>query len=271
MVAPNTTITKLFGDLGLTENETHVYLNLLQTPNKTAAELSRIIGMDKSSTYRACERLEKMGLIISSPQTKGVAYIAQQPDILNDLYHQKLKEMEALGSEMDSSILLMKKMATSNARNTQVRIEYGVEALQKAMNESLECKEKLIRERIIGDHHRYFKDRSHLEFVLKHAGIRARKGIYIRQLEKDDSFKNNDYNEIMSKQKKYLKEVRFSPKDWNDTSSLRIWDDTVNIITYDDHNEFLVITIKDKFVANLMKNMYNFIWQRSDSNYVNKP
>ena len=263
MVVDITTNNKILQQLGMTPNESYTYITLLKNPNKTAAEISRMMNLDKSSTYRACENLEKAGLLISSPQTKGTTYIAKSPDVLNTVYQNKLSELEDIGSHIESSIEDLQKLTSSNTRNTNIRIEYGVKALQKAMNESLLSKEKFIQERIIGDHQRYFRDNSHAKFVLNFAKIRTAKRIKIHQLEKDDSFKDDQYKEIMVNQKKYLKEVRLAPPEWDDTSSLRIWDDVINIITYDDNNEFVVITIKDKFVAKLMKNMYGLIWKMS--------
>lgn len=263
----DTTINELLKNLGLTENESRVYLHLLEGGNKTAAEVARKLSFDKSSTYRACEHLTRMGLLVSAPlkqgQKRGLTFIAQSPELLQDLYQQKLKELKRLGSEMDANVKLLQKMAAANARNTRVKVEYGLTALQNAMSDSLECKEKVIRERIIGNLNRYFNNREHTRFVVAFAKERARRGINIIQLENEDSFKDLGYDEIMTAQKKYLKKTRLTPPEMQDTSSLRIWDDTINIFTYDDNNEFLVITLTDKFVAELLKNMYDFIWNHS--------
>jgi hypothetical protein len=67
----------------------------------------------------------------------------------------------------------------------------------------------------------------------------------------------------MIDQNKYLKKIRRLPSDVNfSTNSLRIWDDTINIVS-EDEQDFVIITLKDKFVSHMFKSMFDFMWSRS--------
>ncbi len=61
-------------NLGLTQNETAVYLAYIKYAEKTSAEIARIIRMDKFSCYRAVETLIHKRLIITI-QKKEAHYI----------------------------------------------------------------------------------------------------------------------------------------------------------------------------------------------------
>ena len=83
-------------------------------------------------------------------------------------------------------------------------------------------------------------------------------------LEESDWKADTRFEDVMTDTKKYLKEIRRMPPDAKMAeNSLRIWDNTVNIISEDENREFIIVTIKDRFLVKLMKDMYDFMWNRS--------
>lgn len=256
MVDTNAT-QKTFEILGFTENDFLVYTAFLKHGEMSAAALARKISMDKSSTYRACENLETSGLLVKHLNKKESVYEAVNPDIIKELYTSKQSQIDILVDEL-------KKESQSNERSTYITVEKGLPALQFRMTESLESKDKLIREKF-NDKFRHFDNDEHARFVVNYAQTRAQKEIRIIQLE-ESSWKSNDkLKDVMKNTVKYLKEIRRLPKDASmlSSNSLRIWDNTVNIVSEDENGEFIVVTIKDKFLVKLMKDMYDFMWNRS--------
>lgn len=253
--------------LGLTENEIQAYLNLLKEGNRTAAEVARSLSLDKSSTYRACENLTKTGLLISSPQKRGTTYLAQSPEILQSLYEQRLKQYTNLGKDLNDLIKELKSDSNSSARNVYIRTEFGIEAIREVMNESLNNKGKVIRE-WQQNGKRSYHDPAQVNFILDFVKRRVKAGITIKQLESNENFIDTDFNNIMSTDKSILKEIHMVTGKYSDRNTLRIWDDTVNIISSDDKDNFVVVTIKDKFISGLIQNLFDFIWSNSDI-YIN--
>lgn len=49
-----------------------------------------------------------------------------------------------------------------------------------------------------------------------------------------------------------LKEVRRVPGDANDTNSFRIFDHTTGVISFRDNNDYIIVTITDKYVTNIL-------------------
>lgn len=245
---------------GLTENESQIYQGLISNPLCTAAKIARILNMDKSSAYKAVDALKAKGLLIGYGGETGLEYRAADPDSLLGLYSEKKAELDNNKQSLTAFIDTLKTDAVKY-RNTLITVESGINAVQKRMRESLHSKEKLIRERFRS--HTLFDNKEHVEFVKRYAEQRRLKKIFIRQLEVDFDFMNSRFKDIMTKHKKYLKEVRLLPRELDDNNSLRIWDDTVNIVSYSDNDEFIIVTIKDKYLSELMKNMYDFIWEKT--------
>ena len=242
--------------LGLTENDFLVYSSFLKHGEMSAAELSRKIKMDKSSCYRAVENLSNLGLVIKTDKNDISTYQASSPEVMRDVFASKKTQLDILIDDL-------KKANQSSTRSTYMTIEKGLESLRFRMNESLSSNEKFIREKF-NNKFRFFDDPNHVEFVIDYAKERVKRNIKIIQLEEADWTEDSRFEDVMIDTKKYLKEIRKLPQDamFGD-NSLRIWDDTVNIISEDDSKEFIVITIKDKFVVKLMKDMFDFMWNRS--------
>ena len=252
-----TTMDEILKKFGLTKNESAVYLGVHHNPLLTGVQLSRILRMDKSSTYKALDSLRSKGLLITSPGQKGIVYKANSPDTLLGLAREK--EIELKGNILLLNEFVKKlKIDKRASRDTYFTIEYGIDALKFRMDESLETKEKFIRERF-----RYidaFNDPSYVEFIKKHAHRRVDKRIMILEIDAQLERMDATFKGMLRDRPNSYKQVRVLPERFDDNNSIRIWDNTVNIISYDENNEFIIITLKDKYIAELMKNFYDFLW-----------
>ncbi|MCA9382148.1 hypothetical protein KC660_01945 [Candidatus Dojkabacteria bacterium] len=244
---------------GLTKNETEVYLGFYSNPLVSAAKLSRLMKMDKSSVYKAVDRLYELKLLIASQSKYGLVYRSVDPENLKELYNSARSELEVDKSNLFEFIDKLKSEG-KQIHDPYVTIEYGIEAVEKRMEMNLKSKEKLIRERFRV--HQFFKDKDHINFVKRYARKRIKNGIMMKQLEFDYDSMEKTFGEIMNKPKKYLKEIRILPEELDDNNSFIIWDNNINIISETEDNEVLVISIKDPNVAQLMKNIFDFIWKQ---------
>lgn len=256
MVVVNT--TTLNSALGLTENELNVFQGFTLHPGVTAAKLSSLLGMDKSSTYRSVARLVSIGLLVPTPHTKSMGYTASPPEKLIDRYNEHLDLLNQSKNEVYSFV---SKLVSSSHRKTQTRIEVGLLAVQKAMLESLSCQEKLIRE--IYRDHSIFKDLEHRQFISRYRNIRAQRGIVIRQYLHRAPLHVFTKSEEHAYRKNFLKEVKELPNGLSDMNSIRIWDSTVNFYSEDTTGEITVVTINDQLIAEFMKKLYDFVWVHS--------
>lgn len=245
---------------GLSHNETRVYLGFHSNPLVSAAKLSKILKMDKSSVYRAVDHLYDLHLLVASRSRYGLVYRAVNPENLKELHKSAEAELEFNKSELFTFIEDLKTNSQAPL-DPYIAVEYGIESVRKRMELNLASKEKLIRERFRD--HRFFKNPQHIKFVKAYAKKRVRNRIHLKQLELEYEEMEKVFGEIMNKPNKYLKEVRILPKEFNDNNSFIIWDNNINIISETAKGEILVVSIKDPNIAQLMKNMFDFIWMQS--------
>lgn len=246
--------------LGLTNNQSKIYLGFLKHGEKMASEIARKLSMDKSSAYRAVYQLDKKGLLTRKPRKRGTTYTAASPHVLKDLHNDKKLEIKKQSKRLNKFIKKLTTQAEMEQRKTYIKVEKGIDAHISAMEESLQNSEKIIRERWHLENP-IFKNKKYSKYVFKFIKRRVKKKIQLKYLAswKD---KSTIFDPIMKTSNKFLKEVRIIPGDIDDKNNLRIYDDTVEIISFDKKDEFIVITIKDEYIADLMKKMFDFIFDR---------
>jgi len=253
----------IFSQLGLTNNESAVYLAFLNQGQKTAAEIGRSLHMDKSSCYRAVESLVALGLLITIPKKRGTIHSAVSPEVLKELYHQKLSILKQQESGLDRFVSQLLKQDESK-RSTFIKVESGIEAIQNGMDQNLEAAQNSTK--MIKEFYRlsfpYFQDKEHAKWVNEFAKRRIATGVSIRQIV--DFADENVFAPIMKTDKKLLKEVHLMPKEMKGLYGVRISGDITNIISFDKDQNYIDITIKDTYVTLLMNSLFDFMWERSE-------
>ena len=256
-------MTNILTKIGLTENEANVYLSFQKKGEKTASFIAKMINMDKSSCYRAVESLVSKSLLIAIPKKRGTTYSAASPKLLKELLAQKEQQLEQEKGALD---MFVKSLLTdSEERATSIHIEKGIEAVRNAMDATLEAairNKTFIRERYRLNAP-YFQDPVHNDWVTNvFFKKRIKSGIAIKQIV--DFSDNHVFDPIMKTDQKLLKEIHLMPNSVTDPNSMRVAGDFVTITSFDKQNDYIVITIKDKYVAALIESMFDFMWEHTD-------
>lgn len=253
----------LLQSLGLTQNESAVYLMFLKHKQKTAAEVARLLHMDKSSCYRAVESLVTQGLLIPIPKKRGTTHSAVSPEVLKEIYHQKLSTLKHQESELDRFVSQLLKQDESR-RSTFIKVETGIEAIRNGMDQNLEAAKNSTK--MIKEFYRlsfpYFQDKDHIKWVNEFLKRRLAAGVSIRQIV--DFAEVDTFAPIMKTDKKLLKEIHLMPKEMKGLYGVRISGDITNIISFDKDQNYIDITIKDTYVTLLMNSLFDFMWERSE-------
>lgn len=253
----------LLSTLGLKPNESSVYLAFLKHNEKTAAEISRILHMDKSSCYRAVHELVRIGLLVANPKKRGTTHSAVSPHVLKELLNKKKNE---LANQEHALTQLINRLGHEAAekRATYIRVEKGIQAVRDSMDASLEAAIRtngMIKERYRLDYP-FFQDKDHIKWVNSFAERRIKAAISTKVIV--DFAGEKIFPKLMKTDKSILKELRLMPKEMHDMHSLRIAGDLTIITSFDRKKDYIVITIKDKFVSELMESLFDFVWERSE-------
>lgn len=255
--------TSILQSIGLTDNEASVYLILQKNKDKTAAEIARLLHMDKSSCYRAVESLTQKGLLLANPKKRGTTHAAVAPDVLKEIYRQKMNELKSKESQLDEFIQKLVKQSESQ-RSTYIRVETGLDAIRNGMEENLEAAKQSTK--IIKEFYRlsfpYFNDPKHVAWVNAFAKRRIANGVSIRQIV--DFAQNKVFAPIMKTDERLLKEIRLMPKEMRGLYGVRLSGDVTHIISFDEKQNYIDITIKDTFVTQLVESLFDFMWVHSE-------
>lgn len=249
--------------IGLSENESAVYLAFQKHGKRTAAEIARLLRMDKSSCYRAVQALVLQGLLLTDPKKRGTTHAAVAPDVLKEIYRQKVQSLINKESQLDTFIQKLVHESQTQ-RSTFIKVETGIEAIRSGMEENLDA--ALKSKKIIKEFYRlsfpYFNDPAHIKWVNAFAKRRIAAGVAIRQIV--DFAQNQVFAPIMKTDPSLLKEIRLMPKEMNGLYGVRLSGDITHIISFDEKENYIDITIKDKFVTQLVESLFDFMWVHSE-------
>lgn len=249
--------------IGLTENEIAIYKGFLTNRDKTAADIARILTMDKSSCYRAVDSLVDKQLLISTPRRRGTTYSAASPSVLRNIYDRKKHELLSSGHDLETVIGMLTKDATS-MRTTYITVERGLSAVRQTMDQTLEA--AVSGDRLIKEFYRlnypYFHDPSHIAWVNDFAGRRIAAGVSIRQIV--DFAGNDAFAPIMKSDPELLKEIHLMPPEIRNMDGFRIGGNTACILSFDENKDYIIIMIRDRYVTMLISALFDFLWVRTE-------
>ncbi|MFA5987213.1 MAG: helix-turn-helix domain-containing protein [Candidatus Paceibacterota bacterium] len=89
-------IKQFFNSIGLTKDETSIYLTLLERGPKTVAEIANLAMLDRSTVYRLVPVLLEKSLVSVVPKGKRTSYAAEPPEKLQFLLGRLDKEFETI-------------------------------------------------------------------------------------------------------------------------------------------------------------------------------
>ncbi|PIZ95838.1 MAG: hypothetical protein COX80_03115 [Candidatus Magasanikbacteria bacterium CG_4_10_14_0_2_um_filter_33_14] len=95
---------QLLTNLGLSENESLLYLTSLENGQKTVQELSTLTKLSRVTIYALIDSLKNQGLITSVEKGKKTLFAAEPPQRLLNFGEQRLQDLKATVSEMKAGL-----------------------------------------------------------------------------------------------------------------------------------------------------------------------
>jgi len=247
-----------FKNLGLSRNEMEVYSFLLRRGPSFGADVYKLSKMDKSSVYRALNNLMKSGLIYSTGETKNQKFVAFPVDVLFSKYAKKKEEFEQTEQALKSFVENIESYVAKNYKKTNVKVFEGEqgykdfleERLADGVDEILQLAPLKKRISVISDFY---------EYIDEHIKKRVKKNIPIKVM--FDATVQTDH--LDRTRPEILKEARQIPESLRISASLHIFGDKVGVFS-EKSGSFIAIVIDDPLIADLMRAMFYFIWERAE-------
>ena len=246
-------IEKTLKNLGFNDNKIKVYIALLELKEASAQEIARKAQIERTSVYFLLDSLENDGLVGKTSVKKRIHYIAQDPKALEEIMEKKLKQIK-------KSLPFLYTLFESSPRRPKIIFYNKKEGIKKILQGTLDSETKVLRNLSSA------KDVTSLlgeNFLTRHIEKRVAKGISVKSLRPRDKEIDSWY--FQAKRKEALRESRFLPQGLSFNIVAIIYDNKVAVITSD--KECFGFTIESEDFSNLMKMMYDFIWEKSEPVY----
>ncbi len=238
---------------GLSEEQAIVYESLLEKGPQKASPLASWTGIKRGLVYKILEQLENMGLVEKKGGTGTVAvFYPAHPSILLDKMDRDKKNFELAKEIVGAGIGVLSSKYNLIVGKPNVRFFEGSDAIKNITNDYPKT-DKEIRQWInISEALNKIKNET-----INYKDERVKKGISKRMI-----ISENTDNINYVKTNHALTEFKFIKKDL--PTAVQVYDDTVSMLTLTDDKNIGII-IEDKSIAETMKNIFDELWENSNS------
>ena len=233
---------------GFSDNESSVFLALLELGKGTVSQITRKAGLNRTTGYDILDSLVLKGLASVSGKEPKQEYNAESPDKLISILEKQSQEAESKISEIKKIIPDLKSIHNVAGR-PKVRFYEGVNGLKDVYEDTLTSHEEILAYANVDQMHQTLTG-----YFPKYYERRAEKNISIRAIIPDSPVGKNRASE----DKKEMRETALVPKDkYNFSPEINIYDDKVMIASW---REKLGIIIESAEIADAMKKIYELAW-----------
>lgn len=242
--------------LGLTLNQSKVYLTLLELGQTTVGPIIRRTNMPRQTVYNTLHELESKNLIFSAIKSNRTNWQAKEPQqILENLNIQK-----RLAEKILPDLLSKRDLAEHSA---EIRVYEGIDGFATMHLVNLENQNRNTEVNIIGAAGQKWIDLAEQgKFFNKYENLRLEKNInhkiiaYENQRAEVKNFMDEFYLEqLPSKRKKF----RFLPEEFYSPVGIQIWQDRIELIIYSDYP--IIFEIRSMQIVKSFGKHFNFLWK----------
>lgn len=253
-------IAVVLSEIGLTKNESDVYVYLLQAGQTKASELPRILEMDKSSLYRALKNLVDENLIYKIGEERNVEYAPNDTSIIQSKLKDKIAYIKDVKHNFEHFLSDIESYAQRKYKKNNVIIFQGTDGFSSWNDYRLLKSDVVIRElsQRIGLRPFFTTDEDYDSYMMQYIKKRVSKKIPIRVL----IGKQNADDTIDITSSADLKESRILPMDFNVEAGLSTWGNNTGFVSFNKGN-ILAIILKDPFITQAINVMYDVLWNIS--------
>jgi len=245
-------LSNLVKPYGLSEEESKVYILLLQNDFTTALTLSRKLHLGRTKIYRLLDTLRDKQLVEFKLQERGMQFGATHPSKFEHLVAQKEQEIAGLKKHLPDLVAHLNALVPGEAKESQVLYYEGVEGLKQVSYNITNAKGML---RVFEmEHMSKFVPHAYAETVREE--LVANK-IMTRDL--TNIAKSPGYTDVTELIKKYSEMRYINPKLLKINFEVLIYNDVYTTYTYTG-DEVFCVEIHNAALAEMQKQLFDFVW-----------
>lgn len=233
-------------DLGLSENESLVYLAALSLGPCKVSDIARISGIKRTTVYFVIDSLKESGLMFIEHKGFKKLFVAEDPERLEKILEKKRSNLFSILPDLST-------MHNLKGKSSSVKTYEGIEAVKSAYEDLL--KEMKVHEEYLavsdmkkwyGQDPDYFKN-----FIER----RAKMNINVRLLLQDSDIARGQ----KSKEINYNEKIKILPFGTNLTTNLVITEDKALVHQLDE--PVMAIVVSNRSVINMYKEFFEIMWK----------
>lgn len=231
--------------LGLSDNETKVYLAALELGQATVQELGKKSGVKRTTVYTAIDGLKEKGIISQIKKGAKTLLMAESPEVLGQIAERRAQMFK-------ESLPELKSIYNIGGEKPKVRFYEGREGYYAVYKNILKDEPKELL--AIASYEDWLK---HIDWDFEEDWTKKRiaKGIKLRWLD----FKTPKVEERAKEGKQGLREIRFLPREFPFTSSMFIYGGKI-ILMSGKQKEFMAVIIENSEFSQMQKQVFEILW-----------
>jgi len=245
---------KSIRELGLTDQEINLYTISLSLGPSPISTLARHIAISRPNVYKLIDGLEKHGLARIYEKGKfSRKFVVEPPTIVLEKIREKKKKMAELDNEVASGLPELLAMYQQGQIPSKIKILQGKEQYINVYKKSLEESKGEIK--YIGAAEEFINFVG-MEFDLKWRKERIRKNIFMKILVLPSVV--TEQTKVDDAKEK--RETRVLEGNWPKEASFLIF---ANKVVVWQLKTPLSILIEDQYIVEMLKSMFDWMWERS--------
>lgn len=242
---------------GFSQEESTVFLFLLQKQAETPLEISRKLKIARTKVYRILDKLISKGLVQEEKRDYGKKFSANEPSVFLKLLHEKEKELLLLKSNTPTIVQQLNSLIPSTAKESKIIHYKGEEGLKQILWNSTKAKGKL----------RIYEYGQSMNNIISEGYSERIREKFVENKELEKCLQITNFSEIhpFTSIKKHLDqwECRFIDK--NDLAinvEVQIYNDVYCMYEIFE-NEIFGVEIYNESLADFQKQVFDLIWKNA--------
>jgi sugar-specific transcriptional regulator TrmB len=248
-------LLSLIKPYGLSDEESRIYLFLLEHGSATALTISRKLKMGRTKVYRLIDRLHEKQLIAIQVKERGMSFVANHPNKFLQLITEKKAKLEALENSLPNLVAHLQSLTSSANKESEVLVYHGIEGLKQVSWNALRAKDYL---RVYEMEH--ISDFLPNDFSEKFRQELVNRRITTKDLTNKTHF--DGYTQVEEIIEKYSQVKHLDPSLIKIQFEVLIYNDVYATYTYKE-KEIFCVEVHNQQLAQMQKQLFDFIWTKA--------
>ncbi len=245
---------KKLKELGLTEKEADLYVSGLKFGQATIQQLAEISGFKRTTVYFLIERLKKLGLVNKEFKKKKKLYEMAPPEKFLSIFEGEKQKITEKERDIQEIVSGLKAIASKKEFASDIKMFEGYDEVAQVITNLGRSKEPAYS--IYSGH--YFKKEDYKKIDKSIREINKIRKSYGAKTYMITDFETMIFRFYSEADKDPLVKYRFLPQGVKLPSMIDICGDKVILSSVQEES---CILIQNKTIAEMMKFMFNMIWQ----------